>query len=211
MIDETCKGRREVCKNLGKNGHTKNCCNDPKIWTMWFYNTVMCPKHADELASSVDHDQTALLGDVWSGSTLFILPCLSENLGSLGHLSSGFWREYRKNPKNLDTRKICCNFPKILTMWLYPLSNGSKRCRWNSKQCRLWSDCSSRSSLIWVYTVCPDLSVRKLRIITVIEFLKICIHKCVFFDWKLELEHELETELQKIWAMRMQYYHLAES
>ena len=29
------------------------------------------------------------------------------------------------------------------------------------------ADCSSRSSLIWVCTVCPDLSVRKLRIITV--------------------------------------------
>ena len=27
-------------------------------------------------------------------------------------------------------------------------------------------DCSSKSSLIWVCTVCPDLSVRKLRIIT---------------------------------------------
>ena len=27
--------------------------------------------------------------------------------------------------------------------------------------------CSSRSSLIWVCTVCPGLSVRKLRIITV--------------------------------------------
>ena len=30
------------------------------------------------------------------------------------------------------------------------------------KQCR---PCSDRSSLIWVYTVCQDLSVRKLRII----------------------------------------------
>ena len=28
-------------------------------------------------------------------------------------------------------------------------------------------DCSSRSSLIWVCTVCPGLSVQKLRIITV--------------------------------------------
>ena len=51
----------------------------------------------------------------------------------------------------------------------------------NVKQCRPWSDCSSRSSLIWictvycssrssliwVCTVCPGLSVRKLRIITV--------------------------------------------
>ena len=34
----------------------------------------------------------------------------------------------------------------------------------NGKQCRPRSDdCSSWSSLIWVYTVCPGLSVRKLR------------------------------------------------
>ena len=32
-----------------------------------------------------------------------------------------------------------------------------------------WSDCSPWSSLIWVYTVCPDLSVRKLRNITVVS------------------------------------------
>ena len=48
-----------------------------------------------------------------------------------------------------------------------PKSNVSKRCRGNCKHCRPWSDCSSRSSLIWVCTVCPDLSVWKLRIITV--------------------------------------------
>ena len=42
-----------------------------------------------------------------------------------------------------------------------------KKSRWNDKQCRPWSDCSSRSSLIWVYTVCPDLDVWKLRNITV--------------------------------------------
>ena len=27
--------------------------------------------------------------------------------------------KYRKIPKHLDTRKICCNHPKILTKWLY--------------------------------------------------------------------------------------------
>ena len=43
----------------------------------------------------------------------------------------------------------------------------AKWCRLNGKQCRPWSDCFSRSSLIWVYTVCPGLSVQKLRIITV--------------------------------------------
>ena len=49
----------------------------------------------------------------------------------------------------------------------YPLSAQSKSCRWNGRQCRPWSDCSSRSSLIWVCTVCQDLSVWKLRTITV--------------------------------------------
>ena len=34
-----------------------------------------------------------------------------------------------------------------------------KRCKWNGKQCRPWSDCSKRSSLVLVYTVCPDLSI----------------------------------------------------
>ena len=34
----------------------------------------------------------------------------------------------------------------------------------NGKQCRRWSDCSFRSRLIKIYTVCPDLSARKLRI-----------------------------------------------
>ena len=47
------------------------------------------------------------------------------------------------------------------------LSHASKRCRRNCKQCRPWWDCSSRNSLIWVSTVCPDLSVQKLRIIMV--------------------------------------------
>ena len=43
-----------------------------------------------------------------------------------------------------------------------PQSNVSKWCRRNGKQCRPWSDCS----LIWVCTVCLDISVWKLRIIT---------------------------------------------
>ena len=37
-------------------------------------------------------------------------------------------------------------------------------------QIRQWSDFSYRSSLIWVYAVCPGISVRKLRIITVLLF-----------------------------------------
>ena len=32
---------------------TKNCCNYPKIRTLWFYHTVMYLKDADGMANSV--------------------------------------------------------------------------------------------------------------------------------------------------------------
>ena len=50
---------------------------------MWLYYRVMSPNHADGMANSVDPDQTAPLGAVWSGSSLFAQAYLSENLGSL--------------------------------------------------------------------------------------------------------------------------------
>ena len=62
---------------------------------------------------------------------------------------------YRNDPKFSDTQNICCNHSKVWTMWLYH--------RLRSPNCR--------SSLIWVCTVCPGLSVRKLRSITVPSFL----------------------------------------
>ena len=42
----------------------------------------MHPKDVDEMANSVDPDQTALS----SGSALFALTCLSENIGSLRYV-----------------------------------------------------------------------------------------------------------------------------
>ena len=42
----------------------------------------MSPNDADRIANSVDPDQTAPLGAVWSGSALFPRAYLSENLGS---------------------------------------------------------------------------------------------------------------------------------
>ena len=51
---------------------------------MKLYYIVMSPKDADEMANSVNPDQTAPLGAVWSGSTLFAQTHLSENFGSLG-------------------------------------------------------------------------------------------------------------------------------
>ena len=49
-------------------------------------------------------------------------------------------------------------------------TNASKRCWWNGKQCRPWSDCFWRSSLILVWTVCRDLSVPIHRICMVTRF-----------------------------------------
>ena len=48
----------------------------------------MHPKDADGMANSVDPDQTAPLGAVWSGSALFAQTYLSENLASLRYLSA---------------------------------------------------------------------------------------------------------------------------
>ena len=64
----------------------KICCNHSKIWTMWLYHRVMSPNDADGMANSVDPDQTAPLGTVWSGSALFAQANLSENLGSLRYI-----------------------------------------------------------------------------------------------------------------------------
>ena len=48
-----------------------------KFWTMWLYHRVMSPNDADGMANSVDPDQTAPLGAVWSGSALFAQAYLS--------------------------------------------------------------------------------------------------------------------------------------
>ena len=42
----------------------------------------MHPKDAEEIANSVDPDQTA-----WFGSALFAQTCLSENLGTIPYVS----------------------------------------------------------------------------------------------------------------------------
>ena len=43
---------------------------------MWICCRVTCQNNADRMANSVDPDQTAPLGVVWSGSTLFAQTCL---------------------------------------------------------------------------------------------------------------------------------------
>ena len=73
---------------------------------------------------------------------------------------------YHKNPKNSDTWKSCCNHPKILTRWLYIRKMRPKDVKGIANSVDPDQNAPS-SSLIWVCTVCPDLSVRKLRIIMV--------------------------------------------
>ena len=48
-------------------------------WTICLYHRVMSPNDAERIANSVDPDQTASLGIVWTGSALFALEYLSEN------------------------------------------------------------------------------------------------------------------------------------
>ena len=43
----------------------------------------MRPNDAEEIANSLDPDQTAPVGAVWSGTALFAQAYLSENLGSV--------------------------------------------------------------------------------------------------------------------------------
>ena len=50
---------------------------------MWLYHRVLSQNETDGMANSVDPDQTAPPGAVWSGSALFAQAYLSENLGSL--------------------------------------------------------------------------------------------------------------------------------
>ena len=68
-----------VCQENSGSWDTKNSHSlCPRNETVWFYNVIMCLKDADEMANSVDSDQTARSGAVWSGSALFVQTYLSQ-------------------------------------------------------------------------------------------------------------------------------------
>ena len=71
---------------------------------------------------------------------------------------------YCKHPKNLDTQNISCNYPKTGTGSFYYRAIGSKDADWMTN-----SVDPDQTALIWVYTVCLDLSVRNLRNIMVFD------------------------------------------
>ena len=66
----------------------------------------------------------------------------------------------RHSDTHSDTQKICCNPPKVQLKWLYHRVMHPKDADGLANSV---DPDQTRSSLIWVCTVCPDLSVRKLR------------------------------------------------
>ena len=83
---------------------------------------VMHPKDAEGIANSVDPDQIAPLGAVWSGSALFAQASVSENLGSLRYFLQPCLHMYRSNI-------YICNFiswsPSMQSIFQYTLRQNS--------------------------------------------------------------------------------------
>ena len=67
-----------------------------------YHTAVICPKHADRMANSVDPDS----GAVGSGSTLFAQTCLSKNLESLRYFSSIYAMFVRCRWRDLTLEEI---------------------------------------------------------------------------------------------------------
>ena len=108
----------------------------------------------------------------WFTIGLFIFSKCTKNVNIWEY---HIWSKYLKNymyckfPKHSDTQNICCNHCKISTKWLYHrvMSPNDADGMANSVD----PDQTAPSSLIRVYTVCPGISVWKLRIITVVPSL----------------------------------------
>ena len=112
-------------------------------WTVGRWDTwVWCHSWSEKLHNRSRH--------LWSG-WIDAIRCLDNP-------------DYHKCPKYSGTQTICCNHSKIWTMWLYlrVMSPNDADGMANSVD----PDQTSRSSLIWVCTVCPGISVWKLKIIT---------------------------------------------
>ena len=95
------------------------------------------------------------------------LRCPLDETGTIGYpqttIDYSYQTVYRKFLKYSDTQNICCNHPKIWTIWLYH----RVMCPNDAEGMANSVDPDQRSSLIWVCIVCLGISVWKLRIITV--------------------------------------------
>ena len=66
-------------------------------------------------------------------------------------------RRYRKNSKHSDTRNNYCNYPKIWLIWIFHRVMRPKDADRIANSVDP-DQTAPQSSLIWVYSVCPDLS-----------------------------------------------------
>ena len=136
---------------------------------MWLYHRVMSPNNADGIANSVDPDQTApdRVKRIWYLSPMraakvqasLRIRSVSPEPSLLAHTSSESRGTFRQKTRSLAP----------LNGWACAVKICHYGC--SKTQIRL-----TGLSLIWVCTVCPGLSVRKLRIITVIIQLDMCIN-----------------------------------
>ena len=108
----------------------------------------------------------------WLKLVLFLPINLSCSFSNESLHDIFFILECRKNPKNLDTRKLYGNHSKIGTKWRYHRIMHRKDAGGIENSVDP-DQTAPRSSLIWVCTFCPSLSVWKLRIITVC-FIQVC-------------------------------------
>ena len=89
---------------------------------------------------------------------------------------------YRKFPKYSDTQKDCFNHSKIWTMWLYHrvrspngadgMANSAdpdQTAPLGGKQCRPWSDCSSRRRFYIPVCVCHVCAIIASNILTIFQ------------------------------------------
>ena len=90
---------------------------------------------------------------------------------AVAHFVFGILEICPKNLNNSDSQNIGCNDLLIWKKVVLRYRNVSKRCGWNDNQWKSQSYHSFRSNLIWSYTVCPEMSVRILRIKTVKQLL----------------------------------------
>ena len=84
-------------------------------WTMWFYHRAMCPKDADLMANSVDHNQTAFNVNGYSYHKLSSLKCKKKRKTLMGEF--GIIVKILKNWNPIN----CCWYLKIWTMCVYHL------------------------------------------------------------------------------------------
>ena len=92
---------------------------------------------------------------------------------------------YRKTPKNSDTRKNCCNDTKIRTVSFNYRVTSPKDAGGMAKRVHVDPDQTALEDPSDLGLLCPDLSVRKLRIVTVMKDLNGAANRMYIYRCKL--------------------------